>query len=355
MYRYLTFTFSILLIGVAFILGFPRHASAARTRSADYDMLYNKTCFDGECHPTTEDRGMILHIPYLEGQCLYCHEDHSSEEPQLLKKGGDELCLECHTDIELDASTNKLLHPPGDENCLKCHNPHKSRVRNLLRDSKKLTTCASCHSDFLNKAKQKPYRHEYFDPTTMCGNCHYAHTHSDHFYLRENVAESCLTCHDISITVNGRRLENVGNRLAEAPYVHGAMKLKSCPSCHTPHGSDQASLLLPGYPTGTYANYERDQYNLCWECHDPQLVEAEEGENYTGFRNDEKNLHRVHVFELHRGRACHICHAPHTSNKPHLIRETITFKEWKSPMTYKAMPDGGSCQTPCHREKVYKR
>jgi len=173
-------------------------------------------------------------------------------------------------------------------------------------------------------------------------------------YVRENVAESCMTCHDLTIMVGSRRIDNIQQQLHEAPFIHEVMKGESCPICHTPHGSEQSSLLQEGYPAGSYQSYNSENYRLCWQCHDPALVEKVRND-VTEFRNGDVNLHRLHVVQLRRGRACHLCHEPHTSNKPHLIRERILFGEWDTVLGYEPLPEGGRCQSPCHRVMEYRR
>ena len=190
---------------------------------------------------------------------------------------------------------------------------------------------------------------------TWCGYCHYAHLRGTHSYLRENITESCLTCHDLPIQADNRQLENVGEHLREAKIIHGGKQGLVCASCHTPHGSDQSSLLRPGYPTGAYELYSSSKYALCWQCHNRALTESVQGTGMTRFRDKKVNLHRIHVVELRRGRACHICHEPHASNRPHLLRARLRFGTWNTVLGYESLPDGGSCQTPCHRDKEYRR
>lgn len=319
------------------------------------DRHYNKSCIDAGCHPVGITGSILRHPPYLEGQCLSCHLDHVTTGSELLKRPMDSVCLSCHSSLELLPESHKLVHPPNGHSCTDCHNPHESRVQGLLRDSSQLVVCAECHADFLQNAQKRPYRHGYFDPVKQCGYCHYAHLRRAKKYLRENVSESCLICHDLSIQVGNRRLENVGERLRDAKVIHGGKGGLLCPSCHTPHGSDQSSLLKPGYPTGAYELYSSDKYDLCWQCHDPELVESVNGEGTTNFRNKEVNLHRVHVVELRRGRACHICHEPHASDRPHLLNERLRFGNWDTPFGYESLENGGFCQTPCHRDKEYER
>jgi len=330
-------------------------AVTSATLQPDMDSHYRKSCVAPECHPVEPGGRTPKHPPYLEGHCLPCHLDHSATGTALLKTRNNSMCLQCHGGLEIEKPSETVKHPPDTDLCTQCHNPHESRVRNLLRDEKFLSECAQCHEPFLKKAAAYPYRHEYFDPKTQCGSCHYAHQQSAQRYVRENVAESCLTCHDLPIESGGRKLENIAESLATLPFVHKAMEKGSCPACHTPHGSDQPSLLESGYPAGSYDVYNKTQYALCWKCHKEALVENPNRAGVTGFRNGTENLHWFHVAKLKRGRACHLCHAAHASQQPRLMREKVLFRKWYGTILYTATESGGSCLTPCHDQREYRR
>jgi len=321
----------------------------------DIDAKTGKTCISADCHPSPVASGVLEHPPFREGHCLACHEDHTTSAGHRLRPLTNAMCLACHTGMAVTTGALSLIHPPGGQRCLDCHNPHQSRQRNLLRDKGQLLICAQCHADFLKESAKLPYRHHYLDPTTECGSCHYAHRRSAAHYVRENVSETCLTCHDLPIRVGERVLDNVAEQINRAPVVHGALTQGSCAACHTPHGSRQPSLLKAGYPAGGYEVYETGQYALCWQCHPKALAENPRDESVTAFRNGPENLHWLHVARLKHGRACHLCHAAHASDAPHLLRETVTFGQWRAPLIYKQKADGGSCQTPCHRERTYSR
>jgi len=321
----------------------------------DLDSHYRQTCIAAGCHPVRMGGILPKHLPYLEGQCLPCHRDHVSTGTALIKPLDDAMCFQCHTGLDLEKGGQQLKHPPDSGLCLDCHNPHESGVPELLREEKHLLGCARCHEPFLTQSAKLPFRHHYFEPQTQCGSCHYAHRRSSDHYLRENVGETCLTCHDIAIRLAGRTIENVAARLLSANMTHKAMDKGSCAACHTPHGSPQPSLLEPGYPPSNYAPYRRQEFALCWKCHDPSIVEAPLGEKATAFRNGDENLHWFHVANLKRGRACQICHDAHASQKPHLIRDMLRFAKWVTPFNYTATADGGVCVTPCHEEKQYSR
>lgn len=319
-------------------------------RSAPIDQHFGKSCTAAECHPTAEaNRFTIDHVPFFEEWCDRCHTDHTSGEPGLLRETKSALCLPCHIDVE--AGPVSVAHPPGNEACTDCHDPHRSSIRHLLRSEQQLLACSQCHEEDLERAARRPFTHDYFDPETECGSCHYAHQKAEQSFLRENVGETCLTCHDLPIMAEGTHLEDVGKTIREMPFVHSPAADLECAVCHTPHGANQPALLRLNYPAGSYDTYRRENYSLCWKCHDASLVEG----GATAFRNGTRNLHQVHVMELKRGRACHLCHTPHAARRPHLISETITFGSWTGEFDFEATSDGGTCNTPCHRPKEYKR
>ena len=321
----------------------------------DFDDFYKKTCIEEGCHSEPPAKTIPTHPPFLEGHCLACHEDHRSTAPHLIKPGGDQLCLACHKELDLEGDDHRLVHPPGEKSCLDCHAPHQSRVRGLLRTTEDLKRCADCHGSFLTEAARLPYSHDYFDPETQCGNCHNVHRGSDRAYLRDDVEETCLTCHDLAIGLKQKTIANIARQLRTNPVVHGAMEMGSCPVCHTPHGSEQPSLLNAGYPAGDTAPYRTEDYALCWECHSDAMVEDATTSEATYFRNGSFNLHRLHVVELKHGRACHLCHEVHSSQMAHLMRDGFQFGNWTAPLKWEAEADGGRCQSPCHREKEYRR
>lgn len=263
------------------------------------------------------------------------------------------MCLACHKDVEMRDGT--LAHPATAERCTSCHDPHRSDVRHLLRDDDLRLGCIQCHGDELEIERRKPHHHQFFDPAKECGSCHFAHGNASGHFLRADVGETCLTCHDMSIQVDGRKLENVGLALRTAEMTHKPAAEGQCQACHTPHGSVQPSLLKDSYPAGNYERYERANYGLCWQCHDPSTVESASTRTATKFRNGSTNLHELHVVKFGKGRACHLCHTPHAADRPHLLRESIRFGSWAGPFDYQTTPDGGSCATACHRPKEYRR
>jgi predicted CXXCH cytochrome family protein len=137
-----------------------------------------------KCHETRKDP--VLHGPYKNGQCLTCHDPHSSEFKAQTRAAGNSLCLECHAPkrgtaetvtlfslqriskadfeaipkIELDPTLRfghpRATHPVAEVadplhegermSCLSCHAPHASTLQNLLVSAKGGgDVCHACH------------------------------------------------------------------------------------------------------------------------------------------------------------------------------------------------------------------
>jgi predicted CXXCH cytochrome family protein len=137
-----------------------------------------------KCHETRKDP--VLHGPYKNGQCLTCHDPHSSEFKAQTRAAGNSLCLECHAPkrgtadtvtlfslqriskadfeaipkIELDPTLRfghpRATHPVAEVadplhggermSCLSCHAPHASMLQNLLVSAKGGgNVCDACH------------------------------------------------------------------------------------------------------------------------------------------------------------------------------------------------------------------
>jgi predicted CXXCH cytochrome family protein len=145
------------------------------------------------CHEAKKDP--VLHGPYKNGECLTCHDPHTSEHPKQLRAEVNSLCLECHAerrrvegpvglfgdkakisqaDFEqipkiVPNAAVKMGHPfarhpmaevpdplRGGEkmSCLSCHEAHSSQAGPLIRIAKTKNgdICAACHEAF--EAKQ---------------------------------------------------------------------------------------------------------------------------------------------------------------------------------------------------------
>ena len=86
----------------------------------------------------------------------------------------------------------------------------------------------------------------------------------------------------------------------------------------------------------------------------PKLLDAEETEWGTNFRNGDRNLHQLHI-NGNKGRNCRMCHNLHGSSQKFLIEEKVGFGNWEMKMNFVPEEQGGSCLPGCHGRLTYKR
>ena len=89
----------------------------------------NELCF--VCHKGFL-KGRFVHGPAATGDCLFCHDPHSSVNPSLLKVPLAEVCDKCHREKRQSASMHNTVKLRGIV-CVNCHNPHSENVRFFLR------------------------------------------------------------------------------------------------------------------------------------------------------------------------------------------------------------------------------
>jgi len=257
-----------------------------------------------ECHSDLVEHG-VMHYP-AEDACDNCHESTGASHPSddsagfRLMDGIPALCFYCHEEGEQQSQTH-VPHKQG--NCLDCHDAHGSSEPSLLL-SPDPGLCLSCHNQ------------EYRGDSTYTAN--------------------------IARLVQGRML------------AHSAIAGGGCLSCHQAHGSQFRALLVSPYPEEDYLPALVSNFELCFLCHDTDLLEAEETEWGTGFRNGKSNLHQLHM-NGNKGRNCRMCHNLHGSPLPFLVEETVGFGSWEMQMNFVPEEQGGSCLPGCHGKLSYKR
>jgi len=154
----------------------------------------------------------------------------------------------------------------------------------------------------------------------------------------------CARCH-----------QDVGDRLAELPNLHGPVRDGDCGGCHDIHGGKYPSILVDYFPPRFYNPYQEGLYALCFECHNADIARDAETTTLTEFRDGSRNLHYLHI-NRRKGRSCKACHAVHASDQAkHIRREVPNGNLYEYPIFYQKTADGGSCQVGCHKPYRYSR
>ena len=87
------------------------------------------------------------------------------------------LCYNCHADYTASAS---FVHGPvAVGQCLFCHNPHKSKIKHLLKEPEP-KLCYKCHN--INTIESIPAH--FTNQQFACTDCHYAHASSAKYLLK---------------------------------------------------------------------------------------------------------------------------------------------------------------------------
>ncbi|MEJ2701404.1 MAG: cytochrome c3 family protein [Sedimentisphaerales bacterium] len=111
----------------------PCHGDRSEQTSSDELSLVTavpELCY--ACHENYVVSGAWVHGPVVAGECLLCHEPHTSDNKSLLSKPVPELCYGCH-----DASALQLVANHSDKSyahCGDCHVAHASPGRMLLNE-----------------------------------------------------------------------------------------------------------------------------------------------------------------------------------------------------------------------------
>ncbi|MDY6933995.1 MAG: cytochrome c3 family protein [Spirochaetota bacterium] len=265
-------------------------------------------CFQCHQEKRKEFHTSYMHLPVSKGECVKCHNPHASKNQKLLSTGSNDICFQCHKKEKIFSRKN--IHEPLNEgNCLECHNPHASEEEFLLvRNSRAI--CQDCHSSG-DEDLRKAHRDSISDDTNCLG-CHNPHS-SNHDALGREFSHKpfddndCEDCH----TSNGNRITMTMNKNGKALCFdcHEEMEKKfqkvyshlqgyrdnACLECHNPHASDDKGLKRA-----------RDE-KICYSCH------ADTKRRVKG--NDP--MYKYKHPDIER---CTSCHNPHGSNYRLLLK-----------------------------------
>lgn len=291
----------------------------------------------GDCH-SDQVGAKHLHGPVSAGECTACHAPHESDQKALLLKTGDALCFDCHGDVQ-DGLKKKTVHAAVEEGCTTCHDPHGAAQPKLLAEAGG-ALCFQCHDDIGAKAEKAAFPHAALDEG--CTSCHAPHASDQAKLLLAPEKETCTACHDGVLT-------------RDMTVLHQPIADGTCTPCHDPHGGANARLLVKSFPERQYVAYTDTAYELCFDCHDRDLLRYPDTSFATGFRDGERNLHYLHVNNPQKGRSCVLCHGVHGAGNELLVADEVKFGKWQLPIKFTKTETGGSCAPGCHKPFAYDR
>lgn len=259
-------------------------------------------------------------------------------------------CSECHSDL----LEYQLMHYPAEDACNNCHEatgtPHPSGDGPGFRLIDKVPElCYYCHEE----PRQQSSVH---GPHLKgeCLACHDAHGSEAGSLLIESDPELCLGCHKQVFRTDSTEVSDIRKLVGGRNRAHSAIELGGCMSCHRAHGSEFRALLVDSYPQEDYLPALPENFSLCFLCHDPDLMNAQETDWATGFRNGTSNLHWLHI-NGNKGRNCRMCHNIHGSPQAFMVEEQLGFGQWEMQMNFTVEEQGGSCLPGCHGKLSYRR
>lgn len=249
------------------------------------------------CHnPHESERPKLMqafvHPPFAEKQCELCHQAAKDGKVVLTQATAKELCVTCHADKAKQIETAKVQHPGALGDCTDCHNPHAGGSPSFPKPDG-VNVCLGCHATQADEGKKRVLHQPAFQQG--CGTCHDPHGNDREHLLRAQGNALCLECHGPDSVPQKLDAEHVltifegavklpddyykknrvpilplrfgfghpveGHPVADVPDPKNITTVRfafSCMSCHQPHASAQAGLLV------------KDQENnmaFCDNCH----------------------------------------------------------------------------------------
>jgi len=223
----------------------------------------------------------FLHPPFADkGGCETCHAAPKDGKVVLTQANVKDLCVTCHSDKAERIEKAKVQHPGAAGDCTDCHNPHASSQPGLPKTDA-VSICLGCHSDQADQFKKAHPHQPAFKQG--CAICHEPHGGDNAHLLRtKKTNDLCLECHgpeapapkkleadhllaifngsvklpDDYFTKSkvvvlplkyGRGHPIEGHPVSDVADPTDISKVRAkidCLSCHQPHASAKADLLV---------------------------------------------------------------------------------------------------------------
>jgi len=198
------------------------------------------TTYLSESKPTT-DRTALFHNSVLEQSCTTCHEGLPSVDSGKTMTAD---CNVCHKGV----STASHVHAPVEsKECSSCHSWSEEKHAVVLEMGVP-ETCYGCHDDKKNLIDSAAVQHPV---ASDCATCHSPHGTDEKQMLKKPVFYLCTGCHE------DQKINHPVGRHPLRFLKNGAGEELTCTTCHTPHGSQHASLL----------KLTDSSSDICSQCH----------------------------------------------------------------------------------------
>lgn len=293
--------------------------------------IVENICF--KCHPDVKKQLLsgIPHMPANRGECVECHNPHTSNYKNFLIKKGFDLCYRCHQKEKKNFNKGFVHLPIAKGECVKCHNPHSSKNKKILKEEKS-KICFTCHKKgkiFSRKNIHQPLK------KGDCLKCHNPHASDNESMLVENGNKLCSGCHPL----NSERVLRAHN--------NSLSKTANCLGCHNPHSSNHDALMRE-FSHKPYAKkkcnrchlssskritmkMKRKGNSLCLSCHkDVEKQFQKVFSHVQGFRDNTcLECHNPHASEskgLKRSSESKICFSCHTNTERRIKGKNPMFK-----------------------------
>jgi DmsE family decaheme c-type cytochrome len=157
----------------------------------------------------------------------------------------DRTCLACHRNQPTTSGRLEASHARNAISCTACHSVHAHGPQGLVvrKPADVNTQCEGCHID-VKASFAQPFKHRIPENAMTCVDCHNPHgTFKPALMRMANANEpGCFNCHS--------------DKRGPFAFEHAPVREEGCQSCHLPHGSANAKMLI------------RQEVRLvCLECH----------------------------------------------------------------------------------------
>ncbi len=218
---------------------------------------FSPVCYS--CHRRLADAGRWRHSPSFNLYCLGCHEGNKGRGDIVVIQGRvDDTCLRCHVNGRKWKKMGHIHGPVGVGDCTVCHDPHGARYKYQLWADGKAALCVACHADKKRLISGTPLGFHVHGIVKGggCTICHSPHATENIFQLLEPINKLCVGCH---VTMKGIIVGHpVGGHPVKGPRdPRRPGRRFGCTSCHNPHGSNYAYLLIGDLLGG----------HVCSKCH----------------------------------------------------------------------------------------